>query len=316
MTPQTVQALRFHEYGEPQDVLRLEAAELPSPAAGQIRVTVYACGLAPADWALCRGLFPGSLPRGVGIDVSGVVEALGEGVQDVKVGERVVGNADWANCPSAGAAEGAIMNRWVALPQGLDFVQAAALPIAIDTAYQHLHWLGLEAGKTILINGAGTTIGYAAVQIALRRGLKVIATAGQTYAGALQSLGATVTPYGAGLVERVRALHPEAIDLVFDTAPVGGALPDLITLAGDPQRVLTLSDFEAAQQLGARDSFREDMGQRVDALGEFVGLAAKGEFSVPVARTFALSDWREALAQSLGGQARGKLLLLPQGHTV
>ena len=65
-----MKTLRFHEYGEPSEVLRLEEAAVPSPRAGQIRVRVRACGLNPADWALCRGLFAGDLPRGVGLDVS------------------------------------------------------------------------------------------------------------------------------------------------------------------------------------------------------------------------------------------------------
>ncbi|MGC8919115.1 hypothetical protein AB7952_09140 [Streptomyces sp. PG2] len=62
--PDTMRAVRFHEYGEPADVLRLETVPVPEPGPGRVRVAVHACGLAPADWALCRGLFAGSLPRG------------------------------------------------------------------------------------------------------------------------------------------------------------------------------------------------------------------------------------------------------------
>src|ERR1700742_2444808 len=81
----TTRALRFHRLGEPADVLVLEDAPLPTPAANRICVAVKACGLNPADWALCRGLFRGELPRGVGLDVAGVVHAVGEGVTDVAV---------------------------------------------------------------------------------------------------------------------------------------------------------------------------------------------------------------------------------------
>ncbi|HYZ56916.1 MAG TPA: NADP-dependent oxidoreductase [Streptosporangiaceae bacterium] len=306
---------RFHEYGEPGDVLHLETAPVPDPGPDRIRIVVHACGLAPADWALCRGLFPGQLPRGIGCDVSGTVDAVGDGVTDVAIGDLVFGTADWANCSSAGASDRAIMDHWFAVPAGLDLTQAAALPMALDTAYWHLARLGLSADQTILIHGAGSTVGFAAVQIALIRGARVIATAGDTYAQRLRDLGATVTAYGDGMVQRVKAISDGPIHLVLDTAPVGGALPDLVEIAdGDPKRVLTISDFEAAQELGVRDSFHEDpttRSERFDAFPEFAQLAADGRFTVPIARTFPLEDWRTALEISLTGHPRGKLLLLP-----
>ena len=313
----TMRTVRFHEYGEPADVLRLESAPVPEPGPGRIRVAVHACGLAPADWALCRGLFAGSLPRGVGCDVSGIVEAVGEGVTDVAVGDPVFGTADFAGQPSAGAADLAVMDRWFAVPEGLDLTQAAALPMALSTAYWHLARLGLTPGRTILINGAGTTIGYAAVQIALIRGMRVVATAGQTYAGRLAGFGATVTGYGDGLAERVKAVAGGPVDLVFDTAPANGVLPELVQIAGgDPKRVLTCSDPTAAAELGVRDSFHEDRAtftdeERYGFFAEFAQRAAAGEFTVPVAGTFRLDRWRTALEISLTGRARGKLLLLP-----
>jgi len=313
----TMRTVRFHEYGEPADVLRLETAPVPDPEPGRIRVTVHACGLAPADWALCRGLFAGQLPRGIGCDVSGTVDALGEGVTDVEVGDLVFGTADFANQPSAGAADRAIMDHWFAVPEGLDPTQAAALPMALSTASWHLARLGLSANHTVVINGAGTTIGYAAVQIALIRGARVIAIAGDTYAAQLRALGATVTGYGDGLAERVKAISDRPADLVFDTAPPSGALPDLVRIAGgDPQRVLTCSDAASAPELGVRDSFHEDRATwtvdgRFGIFPEFAQLAAEGRFTVPIAGTFPLDEWSTALKISLTGHARGKLLLLP-----
>ena len=289
---------------------------MPAPGPGRVRVAVHACGLAPADWALCRGLFPGRLPRGIGCDVSGTVDAVGDGVTDVAIGDRVFGTADWANCPSAGAADHAIMDHWFAVPAGLDLTQAAALPMALDTAYLHLTALGLTPGQTILVNGAGGTIGFAAVQIALIRGLRVIATA-----------GADLRPAAARprrRRDRLRRRHGASgsrrisdgpVDLVLDTAPVGGALPGLVEIAGgDPQRVLTISDVEAAAELGVRDTFPEApalLSHRFEAFPEFAQLAADGKFTVPIARTFPLEDWRAAMEISLTGHARGKLLLLP-----
>jgi len=310
--PQTMRTVRFHEYGDAADVLRLETAPLPEPGPGRIRVTVHACGLAPADWALCGGLFAGLLPRGIGIDVSGTVDAVGPGVSGVAVGDLVVGTADWRESTTAGASDHAVMNRWVPVPAGLDLTEAAALPMAIDTAYRHLALLGLAPGTTLLVNGAGTTIGFAAVQIALVRGLRVVATAGPTHTPALEQLGATVTSYGPGLADRVRAAVGGPVDLVLDTAPVTGVLPELVAAAGgEAQHVLTITDIEHAPALGVRDSFHEDWSHPVDGLAEFVGLAGQGRFSVPIARRFPLEQWRDALELSRSNQARGKLLLVP-----
>ena len=78
-----MRTVRFHGFGEPVEVLRLEEVAIPEPGVGRIRIHVHACGLNPADWALCRGLFPGNLPRGIGLEVSGMVDAIGEGVTNV-----------------------------------------------------------------------------------------------------------------------------------------------------------------------------------------------------------------------------------------
>ena len=306
-----MKTLRFHGYGEPADVLRLEDVAVPRPGTGQIRVRVHACGLNPADWALCRGLFPGDLPRGIGLDVAGAVEALGEGVTDVRLGQTVLGVPDYQGFPSAGASEQAVLAVWTPVPQGLDLVDAAALPMAIETACRCLDILGVAGGRTLLVHGAGTVIGFAAVQMASMRGARVIAAAGHTFAGRLRALGAEVTPYGDGMVERVSRIIPGAPDLIFDAGPISGVLPDLVRIAGgDGGRVLTVSNHgPVAESLGVHDSF--ESGLRHDALARFARLAGEGRFTVPVARTFPLEDWRDALDLSLGGHAHGKLILLP-----
>jgi NADPH:quinone reductase-like Zn-dependent oxidoreductase len=313
----TIRTVRFHDYGEPADVPRMDRVGVPDPGPDRIRVIVHACGLNPADWALCRGLFPGVLPRGIGLELSGTVDTVGPGVADVAAGDLVLGTADYAGGTSAGAADRTIMDRWARVPAGLDLVQAAALPMAVETAYWHLECLGVSAGQTLLVNGAGTTVGFAAAQIGLQRGARVVATAGDTYAGRLRAMGATVTSYGDGLAGRVTVAAGGPVDLVLDTAPPCGALPDLIQAGdGDPRHVLTVSDFAAAAELGVRDSFHEDPTPRHDVLDEFAKLAADGQFTIPVARTFPLEDWRTALGISQSGHARGKLVLLPAGTEV
>lgn len=310
----TMKAVRFHLHGEPLDVLRLDEVAVPVPGAGHIRVRVIACGLTPADSALCRGLFAADLPRGVGLEVSGTVDAVGDGVSDVGVGDVVLGVPAFAGYSSAGLAEFAVLAHWAPVPDGLDPLQAAALPMAVETAYRALDHLGVSADQTVLINGAGTTVGFAAVQMARARGARVIATSGEAYAERLRDLGVEVTAYGEGVVDRVRGIARGTVDLVLDTAPTGGALPDLIEIAGDdPRRVLTISDFEGADKLGVRTTGREENPvQRYDVLDRFARLAAEADFSIPIAGTFPMEDWRKAFEISLGGRARGKLLILPR----
>jgi NADPH:quinone reductase-like Zn-dependent oxidoreductase len=280
----TIRALRFHGYGEPGEVLHLEEAPVPSPGANCIRVVVHACGLNPADWALCRRLHDMELPRGIGIDVSGTVDAIGEGVTDV-----------------------AVLDHWAKVPAGLDMNLAAALPMAAIIGHHALDALGVKSGQTLLVHGGGTMMGFSAVQIALARGIEVFTTAGPINADKLRGFGATVTAYGDGMVERVKALGP--VDVVLDTA--GGALPDLIRIVdGNPKRVLSIAD-RSGPELGVRGNYDGGLPLRYETFGEMAQAAAAGRFSIPIARTFPLEQWREAMEISMSGKASGKLLLLP-----
>jgi NADPH:quinone reductase-like Zn-dependent oxidoreductase len=302
-----MRTLRFHSYGDPADVLRLEDAEVPTPGPGQIRIAVRACGLTPADWALCTGLFGGELPRGIGLEVAGIIDAIGEGAA-AHVGDPVCGPAPFRG-PTAGASEYALLDIWVPRRPGLDPVDAAALPMAVETAYRGLADLDVQPGRTVLVNGAGTTVGYAAVQIAGRLGARVIATAGETYAEALRATGALVTGYGNGLAERVRALAGGPVDLVLDTAPPSNALPALIEASGSPRQVVTLTDFGAAKALGVRGGIDGSATLRYDVLGEFADLAAEGRFAIPIGGVYPFDDWRTAMERSRSGHAHGKLVL-------
>ena len=313
-TPETMRTLQVRSYGEPAAVLSVEQVAVPSPTAGRVRVKVHACALNPADWAVCQGFLPGPPPRGIGFDVSGAVDAVGEGVTDVEVGDLVFGVPDYTGYATGGASDYAVLRIWELVPKGLDLVEAAALPMVVETATRSIDLLGLTSGQTLLVNGGGTMTGLAAVQIALLRGVKVIATAGETFAARLRELGAKVTPYGDGMVERVRELAGGAPDFALHTAQVSGLLPDLVKIVdGDPRRVMSFSDFDE-DGLGVRTTGREQgVAHRYDVLGRFAQLAAEGRFTIPIARTFALEDWREALDLSQNRQAHGKLVLLLDG---
>jgi NADPH:quinone reductase-like Zn-dependent oxidoreductase len=307
--------IRFHEYGEPLDVLREEIVEVSDPPAGTVRIAVRATGLNPADWELCRGFMPGSLPRGIGLDVAGVVDAVGEGVEGTAVGDPVFGIPDYVRQPSAGAADAAILSTWVAVPDGLALEHAAVLPMVVETAAWTIDALGVGEGTTLLVNGAGSMAGYACVQVARSLGARVIATAGPTYAADLEGFGAQVTSYGEGMADRIRSLADGPIDLVLDTAPRSpGTIPTLIDIAGDPAKVVTISNHQA-RELGARVNLdlldRSRLAPPAVLLADYAARAAAGRFRLPIARTFRLAEWRDAVALSSSFRARGKVVLVP-----
>jgi NADPH:quinone reductase-like Zn-dependent oxidoreductase len=309
--PNTMKALFFRTVGKPLDVLTLEEVEIPDPGVDEVRVRVHACALNPADWAVCEGLFPVPPPTGIGFDVSGTVDAVGEGVTDVKVGDRVFGVPNYLGYPTGGAAEYAVLKVFVPVPRGLGMTEAAALTMATETAARTIDLLPLKAGQTVMVNGGGTMTGFAAVQIALLRGAHVIASAGETFADRLRELGAKVTPYGEGMVERVRELAGGAPDWAVHTAQVKGTLPDLVKIVGgDPKRVYSFADRDE-EGIGVRTAWREGGSLRYDVLGHYAQLAAEGRFSIPIARTFPLSEWREAAEISMSKRAHGKLVLMP-----
>ncbi|MCA1222526.1 NADP-dependent oxidoreductase [Streptomyces sp. 8L] len=316
-----MKALQFDRFGTPE-VIVLRDVPKPEPGPGQIRIAVRACGLTPADWVVVDGLFADRLPplpRGLGLEVAGTVDALGEGVTGVEAGDRVFGPATFDG-PTAGAAEFALMAAWARVPEGVTVEQAAALPMAAETAWRALDDLGVQPGELLLVHGAGTTVGEAAVRLALHRGIRVIAAAGPTRAAALEEIGARVTGYGDGMAERVAALAGGRVDRALDSAPTGGridradqagpaggALPALIGLTGDPDRVLTVSDFAAAAELGVRITTE----MRYDVMDEFARLASEGVLAVSVARTYRLDQIQEAAELSRSRRPGGKLLLVP-----
>ncbi|MGW4236965.1 NADP-dependent oxidoreductase [Streptomyces sp. NPDC004749] len=316
-----MKALQFDRFGSP-DVIVLREVPKPEPGPGQIRIAVRACGLTPGDWAVVDGLLADQLPplpRGLGVEVAGIVDALGEGVIGVEIGDRVFGPAAFDG-PTAGAAEYALMAVWAHIPVGVTVEQAAALPMAAETAWHALDDLNVQPGELLLVHGAGSTVGEAAVRLALHRGVRVIATAGPARAAALGEIGARVTGYGDGMAERVAALAGGRVDRALDTVPTGGridrarqagpgggSLPSLIELTGDPDRVLTVSDFAAAADLGTRITQIE---MRYDRMSEFARLAGEGVLVVSVARTYTLDQIQEAAKLSQSRRPGGKLMLV------
>ncbi|MEV4048340.1 NADP-dependent oxidoreductase, partial [Streptomyces sp. NPDC049744] len=176
-----MKAVRFHEYGDP-GVLRYEDVERPHPGAGEVRVRVAATSFNSVDGNIrggfMRGPIPVVLPHTPGLDVAGTVDALGEGVDGIAVGDDIIG---FLPMDGAGAAAEYVLAPAEALaraPRGVPLADAAAVPVVGLTAYQALFDHGrLTAGQRVLVNGAGGAVGGYAVQLAKNAGAHVIATA-------------------------------------------------------------------------------------------------------------------------------------------
>jgi NADPH:quinone reductase-like Zn-dependent oxidoreductase len=299
-----MRGIQFSQFGGPE-VLELVELPDPEPGPGQIRVAVRAVGVNPIDWKVRSGAMGGDLPKRTGQEVAGVVEELGDGVTGVAVGDAVFGGA----AGGGGAAELALVENYARVPAGLDFVGAAALPVAVETAARTLDVLGVSSGHTIVINGASGSVGIAAVQFARARGARVIGTASAANQEWVREFGAEPTTYGEGLAERVRALAPDGVDRALD-ASGGGALPALVELTGSRDRVVTIADYAGAQETGV--AFSGGMGpeRAWHALADAAELIEAGRFRLPIAQTFPLDQIAEAHRVSEGGHPRGKLVLI------
>ncbi|MGW5650632.1 NADP-dependent oxidoreductase [Streptomyces humi] len=307
-----MRAIVFQEYGGP-DVLHPADVEEPHAGPGQVRLKVVAASVNPADRKVRSGAMPflvpatfPDVPMVPGVEAAGVVDEVGEGVTGVSVGDEVFGWTDTgAYAPYALAAADAV----AAKPAGLDWEVAAALPVTTETASRVLDLLELKEGETVLVNGAAGSIGAMAVQLAVARGTTVIGTASPANHDYLRSLGAVPVTYGDGLADRVRALAPQGIDAVADTAG-HGVLPAAIELrGGTSDRIVTIVDLPAAQEHGV--TFSGQATRPADALAEYGALAAKDGLRVSIAGTFPLTDAAKAHELGEAGHTPGKLILRP-----
>ena len=298
-----MKAIQYERFGGPEVLEPVEVPE-PHPGPGQVRVAVRAVGVNPIDWKMRSGMMGGELPQSPGREAAGIVDELGEGVEDVAVGDRVFGFVG-----GAGAAQLAVLSDYARIPASLDFAGAAALPVAVETATRTLDLLGVREDTTLLVNGAAGAVGSSAVQLARLRGARVIGTASLHNHEYLRSLGAEPTTYGEGLADRVRAIAPGGVDAALDAAG-GGALTELVELVGGPERVVTIADYAGAQQTGAQFSGGMGTERALHALTDIGPLIESGSFALPVAQTFPLERIGEAHALSQDGHVRGKLVLL------
>jgi NADPH:quinone reductase-like Zn-dependent oxidoreductase len=297
-----MKAVQFAEYGGPE-VLQIVEVDEPHAGAGQVRIAVHAAGVNGIDWKIRAGFMrdqsPRTLPAGTGVDAAGVVDEVGDGVEDVAVGDAVFGSG------SVTFAEYAVLSSWAAKPDALPFEEAAGYPVPIETAIRIVDQVGVQPGETLLVSGAAGGVGSAVLQVARARGILVIGTASERSDEYLRSLGAVPTTYGDGLVERVRVLATNGVDAALDIAG-SGVIPELIELTGEPSQVLSIADF-SAPRYGAQVS--SSPTNVAAALAEAARLYTAGAFHIPVERTFPLAAAGEAQATSMAGHVVGRLVV-------
>lgn len=188
----TIRALVLNEYGGPAAV-KILSIEVPTAGEGQVLVRVHAAGVNGLDWKVREGYvrdaFPLQLPTVLGIELAGIVEAVGAGVTKLRPGDRVMGSRGGLGAyADLVAVDEANLNL---IPEALSFVDAAALPVASLAAWQSLHFAGpIRAGQRILVQGAAGGLGGFAVQYARQAGAVVFATALDVHADYVRSLGA------------------------------------------------------------------------------------------------------------------------------
>lgn len=299
-----MKAIVIDRFGGPEE---LHAAQLPDPqpGPGQVRVRVEAVGVNHADSKLRSGAMASPdtpMPLLLGFEAAGVVDALGDGVADVALGDRVVGFAE-----GGAYAELAVLSTYAAVPDGLEPSVAVTLPVAGETAQRVLRLLGVLPGETLLVHGASGSVGEIATQLAVATGATVIGTASPANQDRVAGLGATPTAYGEGWLERVRTLAPDGVDAVLD-ASGKGVLDESVELLGGSERLVTIADG-AAFSKGI--TFSSQSERSAEALADLLARRAAGGLTTTIGRVLALDDAAEAHRLSDSGRASGKLVLVP-----
>ena len=300
-----MQALQFSTYGGPEV---LQWAEAPEPHAGpgKIRIAVRAASVNPIDWKRFSGVMSGGEPMAgtgyLGVDAAGVVDEVGDGVTGVSAGDEVLGRGQHTQ------AEYAVLDAWAAKAPSLDWAVAAAAGVAGETSERGLRLLDVNAGNTLFVDGGAGGVGAVAVQMALARGAKVIASSSEANHDYLREIGATPVLYGPGVADRVRAAAGGPVDAVFDVA---GKTPveELLRLVPEPSQVLSVANF-AAGQAGARVSGGGADSRPMEALALTAELLAQNKLVIKV-QTFPFDRAAEAYRISQSGHVRGKLVLVP-----
>jgi NADPH:quinone reductase-like Zn-dependent oxidoreductase len=321
-----MKAIRIHNFGPTEEVLKYEDVPVPEPKAGQVLIKVEAASLNRADLGLRKGTYrisPDALPVIPGREFSGTAAKLGANVSEFSVGQRVVAY------PSLGGyAEYATANTSEVrpIPEGVTSAQAAALPTVFLTAWFGLLTDGnLKAGEWLLVQGGSSGVGTAAIQIAEHLGAKIITTTGsEEKARRLRQLGADVTidvSENDFFPEVMRVTNNRGVDVVLEMiggevyqkslqalAPGGRLLSIGGAFGAIPETPPALTDGRKATRFSITN-YLKAKPQDFKQLDEILKLVAEKKFQVVIDKSFPLAETRAAQRYLEGRDHFGKVML-------
>jgi NADPH:quinone reductase-like Zn-dependent oxidoreductase len=301
-----MKAIVLHEYGGP-DKLKYEDWDDPQASDGQILIRVTAAGVNPIDWKLRSGamkaFMPLELPAILGYDYSGVVLSVGKGVVGYAEGDKVFGRAGKTYAELL-VGDLAGLSK---LPNGLDPIEAAALPVVLNTGAQLIMQAGkVQSGQTVVITGALGSVGRTAVWVAKKLGAHVIAGVRGSQKEAAEQLGADVL---LALDSRQEMDSLGLVDVVADT--IGGAVGEALMAKVKPGGTYSSVVGPPPNAKLYPTVNVEAFGSHPDAasMRELAEDIANGKFKIPVDRLIRLGDAAKAHAEAEKGGI-GKVLLL------
>ena len=321
-------AIRFHRTGGPE-VLVLEDVEVGEPGPGQARVRNHVVGLNFIDTYHRSGLYPLPLPSGLGLEAAGVVEALGPGVADLKVGDRVA----YAGGPPGAYSESRIIpaDRLVPIPDGISDQQAAAVMLkGMTVQYLIRSTFPVKAGQTVLFHAAAGGVGLIAGQWLKALGVTAIGTVGsdaKAEVARAHGYSHTIVYTRENVAERVREITGGAkVPVVFDSVGKDTFMASLdclqprgtLAVFGNGSGPVAAFDLNLLAQKGslyvtrptlvAYTSRREDL---LASAGEVFDVVRSGKVRIEVNQTYAMKDVAQAHRDLEGRRTTGSSVLMP-----
>jgi len=310
-----MRSLVVNSFGGPE-VIELVDAPLPEPSPHQVRVRVAASSVNPIDLStragrlVDAGLMVAEGPVGLGWDVAGTVDAVGDQVRTVAVGDEVVGLRNLLFAPGAHADHVVLDATAVApAPRSVSLVEAATLPLNALTADRALDLAALRRGQTMLVTGAAGAVGGFVLELAAGRGLHTVALARKGDEDLVADLGAAqVITSSTRLGLGVRELVPGGVDAVIDAAVLGIAAHDAVRDGGT--FVALVAPFAPPPIRGTRVVVQEVIADGA-RLAELSALVDAGQLTLRVAEELPLADAAQAHRLVEAGGRRGRVVLVP-----